>query len=133
MSDEDALKLVPEKWREDFKRFLQTGNASPEFLDYLDNDQHGQQAVEIALKAESSAFETLAETVRPAILGTTPTHAREVSEQITHALEDALSRPPNERKHSFRGLRDTVKLLDEPARRRILEVVRDLDESLVKS
>jgi hypothetical protein len=105
----------------------------PEFLDYLDHDPRGQEAVERALQAESSAFEKLAETVRPVLLGTTPMHAREVSAQITHVLEDALNLPPKERKHAFRGLRETVNGLDEPARRQIQEVVRDLGESLIKS
>ncbi|HEX6159340.1 MAG TPA: hypothetical protein VF111_04185 [Thermoanaerobaculia bacterium] len=133
MSDNDALNLLPEEWRGEFARFMKTGNASQAFLEYLDNDPQGQEAVETALQAESSAFEKLAETVRPVLLGTTPTHASQVSAQITHALEDALNRSPKERKHAFRGIRETVKGLDEPARRRIQEVVHDLGESLIKS
>lgn len=127
----DYAELIPEKWRDELERFLRTGNASPEFLAYLDNDPDGQQAVETALQAESSGFEKLAETVRPVLFGTTSA----VSAQITNALEDALNRPPNERKHAFRKLRDseTMKQLDEPARRRVREVVRDLSESLIKS
>ena len=132
MSDHDAVALVPERWKSEFQRFLSTGNASPEFLDYLDKDPQGQSAVEIALKAESSAFEKLAETVRPVLLGTTAAHATELSAQISSAFESAMNLPPKERKHAFRGLRDTVNRLDEPARRQVKEVVRDLGESLIK-
>ncbi len=60
MNKESLAEKVPARWREAFLRFIDTGEAEDEFLDYLDNDPVCQAAVEEAFTAQAAAFEQLA-------------------------------------------------------------------------
>src|SRR5258708_9483405 len=64
MKIEDLLKNVDNKWHGDFLRFVETGEAGEQFLDYLNHDESGQQAVEMAFNAQAQAFQGLAEELR---------------------------------------------------------------------
>jgi hypothetical protein len=56
LTDDPVLMLIvadiDPKWRVDFVRFVQTGDASQDFLDTLDSDAVLQQAVERAIFAD---------------------------------------------------------------------------------
>lgn len=49
----EALKLVPREWRGEFTRFVDEGEASAEFLAYLDTSDDCQQAIETVLRADA--------------------------------------------------------------------------------
>jgi len=49
-----ALSLIAPRFREEFLHFTETGQASPEFLDYLNTDENCQKALEMDF-AERSA------------------------------------------------------------------------------
>jgi hypothetical protein len=60
MELDQLLQLVKPQWHKDFLRFIDTGEASANFLAYLNQDEYGQKAVEMAFDAQASAFEGLA-------------------------------------------------------------------------
>lgn len=60
MTTKDLANHLPPRWREDFERFVETGEASDLFLEYLDEDETGQATVEAAFSAQASAFDRLA-------------------------------------------------------------------------
>jgi hypothetical protein len=61
---DDLLRNVERQWHSEFLRFIETGDASDAFLEYLDRDQRGQQAVEMAFNSQAAAFEGLAEELK---------------------------------------------------------------------
>jgi hypothetical protein len=64
MELEPLLDSIGIKWHQDFIRFVQTGDASPEFLTYLDGDPKAQAAVEAAFTDQARALEGLAKLIK---------------------------------------------------------------------
>lgn len=64
MKLESLLQNIAERWRGEFITFVQTGDASSGFMEYLDQDTGAQAAVEQAFTDQSRALEGLAELVR---------------------------------------------------------------------
>lgn len=56
MHVERLLPLVPVRWREEFRRFVQTGEASPEFLAELDQNPELQRPAQIAFEESCEEF-----------------------------------------------------------------------------
>ncbi len=54
------LSLVAQEWQESFLRFIETGEAKPEFLVFLDENADCQNAVEQVFALQSKAFEEFA-------------------------------------------------------------------------
>lgn len=61
MKLEDLMEKVSPRWRQEFVRFVQTGEASDAFLDYLDEDPGAQEAVEEAFEVQAAGLERLSE------------------------------------------------------------------------
>ncbi len=53
LNQQDLLALVAPEWREEFWNFVDTGHASPAFLEYLDRDEKCQSALDIVLTAQT--------------------------------------------------------------------------------
>ncbi len=47
-----AMKLVPEEWRMEFCRFIEDGDASAEFIVFLEQDRQCRRACEMVLRAD---------------------------------------------------------------------------------
>jgi hypothetical protein len=60
MKLEELVDQVAPVWRSEFVQFIHTGEASDEFLAYLDSDPASQRAVEQAFAAQSAAFQEFA-------------------------------------------------------------------------
>jgi hypothetical protein len=58
-SNDAVLKRVPPEWHAEFCRFLETGEAGPEFLAYLDEHQECQEAVDKAMADQAGALAAL--------------------------------------------------------------------------
>ena len=43
----EAIRLIPMKWRAEFCCFMDDGKASPEFLRFLDSSPNAQKACEL--------------------------------------------------------------------------------------
>jgi uncharacterized protein YdbL (DUF1318 family) len=56
--------LVSAEWHDEFRHFVDTGQASNEFLAYLDEDADCQAAVDLVIDAQAEAFQKLAEVLR---------------------------------------------------------------------
>ncbi len=77
MEPEGPAAHVKPEWRQAFSHFVETGEASKDFLVYLDGDEDAQRAVEIAFKAQAAAFESLADELKKAPAGAgEPEHRR---------------------------------------------------------
>lgn len=53
-----------ERWKAEFEKFIQTGEASDEFLAHLDNCEHCGKTVDDAFNRQAKTFEELAEILR---------------------------------------------------------------------
>lgn len=53
----EILWLVEQKWHPDFLKFIETGEAGNEFLDYLDSNSDAQRAVGLVFTDQVRAFE----------------------------------------------------------------------------
>ena len=54
---QEILWLIEKKWYSDFLKFIETGEASEEFLDYLDSTHDAQRAVGLVMTAQARALE----------------------------------------------------------------------------
>jgi hypothetical protein len=100
MKLENALNLIDDSWRNDYLRFIETGEASQEFLSYIDKDSNAQEAVEMAFNAQADAFEGLARELRGISSdGETTVVPISVtaSDKLTQAFEVVLQLPKEER------------------------------------
>ncbi len=96
---EELLKNIAPQWHNEFLRFVETGEASDNFLDYLNKDKGGQAAVEMAFDAQVKAFEGLAEELKK------PQPPMEVSVELASAasrtmataVETVMQLPPDQR------------------------------------
>ena len=60
MKLEEILDRIPPRWQGDFAEFVRSGEASDEFLAFLDSSHEGQAAVEQAFTAQASTLEGFA-------------------------------------------------------------------------
>src|SRR4051812_25965700 len=56
---QQVATLLPHQWRKAFVRFVETGEAEKPFLEFLENDDEAQSAVEVMFKETAAAFERL--------------------------------------------------------------------------
>ncbi len=54
---QEILWLIEKKWQPDFLKFVETGEASEGFLDYLDSNSDAQRAVGLVMTAQARALE----------------------------------------------------------------------------
>jgi hypothetical protein len=88
MKLESLLSGIAEYWHGDFTNFVQTGDASPKFLQYLDGDPEAQKAVETAFTEQARALEGLAQLVKnPPAKPQKASPAEGVSASVARAFE----------------------------------------------
>jgi hypothetical protein len=99
MKLETLVGNIGQNWRRDFIAFVQTGDASPEFLTYLDGSPEAQAAVEQAFTAQARAFEGLAQLVKTSgpTVPETPSTSEGVSTAVARAVERIADLPGEER------------------------------------
>lgn len=61
---QEILWLIEQKWHSDFLKFVETGEGSNEFFDYLDSNSDAQRAVGLAFTAQARAFEYVAKLLK---------------------------------------------------------------------
>lgn len=64
---ENILSLVHPEFRDEFLHFLQTGEASPAFLGYLDGDENCQLAMERVFAEKAAPIRAGVEEMRRAV------------------------------------------------------------------
>ena len=98
-----AVQIKPE-WRKEFRRFVDSGDASDEFLAYLDSSDEGKKAVEEAFNAQADALTGLAHALRSLQTENVGTDlekpAETASVKVTEAVEGLLQLPPEKGKQA---------------------------------
>lgn len=102
MKIESLLNSIAENWRRDFIAFVQTGEASSNFLEYLDGDLQAQIAVEKAFTEQAHALEGLAQLVKKSSPSTLEkaSPAEGVSTAVARAFERITELSGEERAHA---------------------------------
>jgi hypothetical protein len=109
MKLEPLLSGIAEDWHGDFINFVQTGDASPKFLQYLDGDPEAQKAVETAFTEQARALEGLAQLVKnPSAKPEKATPAEGVSASVARAFERIGELSGEERAHAITVASETL-------------------------
>jgi hypothetical protein len=124
---EDLLGHVDTKWRKDFVRFIDTGEAGDEFLNYLNHDSGGQQAVEMAFTAHANSIHGLAEEIKnaPTVNENIQAPARSISNNFAQAIEGVLELAPDQQAHAVREAATSLMHATRPDRQREIAAVAD--------
>src|SRR5262245_40804833 len=99
MSIAEAVKLVDPKWQAEFRKFVDSGDASDGFFEFLDTNKACQKAVDMVLKRKSEGLERVSDLLRSEELTARPRPVMEKkSEQLAQALGIAARLPADERR-----------------------------------
>ena len=136
MKIEDLLKNVDRRWHGDFLRFVETGEAGEQFLDYLNHNKGGQQAVEMAFSAQAQAFQGLAEELRnpPKYIEVSTEPLAAASTRMAEAVEVVLQLPPEQRNEVLQKAASVIEATLGPERQGTARsVVQNLEHALGKA
>jgi hypothetical protein len=98
MKLEKLLGNIDRRWHSEFLHFIETGEAGDDFLQYLNHDKGGQEAVEMAFNAQAAAFEGLAEELKKnPHIELTLEPAAAASAKMAEAVEVVLQFSPEQR------------------------------------
>jgi hypothetical protein len=101
---ETVVKQIKPEWRNEFRRFVDSGDASDEFLAYLDSTEEGKKAVEQAFNAQADALTGLADALRSLqtenVAAEVAKPAEVASVRMTEAVEGLLQLPPDQGKQA---------------------------------
>lgn len=61
---QEIFWLIEQKWRSDFLKFIETGEASNNFFDYLDSSPDAQRAIGLVFTAQARALEYVAKLLK---------------------------------------------------------------------
>lgn len=136
----DLLEGVAPQWRQSFQHFVETGEAKDDFLNYLNEDERGQQAVEMAFNRQAVGFEGLAAELKNTSV---PNRQREaeplktaaavISTRIAAVVEVALQTPSAQRDELVeKSAAELAASMPLEERNALQEVVRSLDDKLAK-
>jgi hypothetical protein len=135
METKALLTHIKPEWHNAFSQFVETGEASDDFLVYLDQDANAQQAVEKAFKAQATAFENLAgelKKVGTAGIGevTTPEPyvVENLSATVAGAMEKILELPTEERTQVMQNTASALRA--SPKRAALRTAVQALEKAL---
>jgi hypothetical protein len=126
LNRQELHQAVDPKWQAELLRFIDSGEASDEFLAFMDKDPACQRAVEAAFDQQALAFEELSRSVRASgadLLGATARtpESSTVSQEMAHVIEQALELPPEERSEALRDAASTLTRSVPPRKRKELE------------
>lgn len=97
----ELLADIDPAWRLDFVRFVETGEASEEFCDYMDSDEKCQQAIERLLGAHSELLTPLVMELDQARATNSP--PTETVGPIVRAIQEVLTLPEPDRAETLRS------------------------------
>lgn len=136
MEPKAFLTHIKPEWQNAFTQFVETGEASDDFLIYLDQDANAQQAVEKAFKAQASAFENLAGELKK--VGTIqivqaatadPYNVETLSATVAGAMEKILNLSAKERTQVMENTASALRA--SPKRAALRSAVQALEKALV--
>ncbi len=122
------LKLVKPEWHKAFLRFIDTGEAEDPFMNYINADNQGQKAVEMAFDAQAKAFEGLAKELSSDNTGGVPVPqpvAAGVSGDMARVVRDVLVLEPQVRQEVLQEAASALEASISPKQKRELEGVAE--------
>lgn len=125
---ENPADHVPDQWRKQFEIYLSTGQGTPDFFEFLDNDPAGQRAVESALTQRANAFDHFTTELKRAF---NPVNAMPTT-QILSDLERVASLPRDQRTVIADQIAVAVKNFDGTSERRIRDFFSQIGEKFSK-
>jgi len=134
---ETVVEQIKPEWRNEFRRFVDSGDASDEFLAYLDSSEEGKKAVEQAFNAQADALTGLADALRSLQTESVCTEvakpAEAASAKVTEAVEDLLQLPPEQGKQAVEKAASTLGAsLRQDQHSRLQAVAQTLSKALAK-
>ena len=121
------LKDIAAEWHKDLVTFLETGDASPAFTDFMNRDKACQKVVDEAINEEGAAFERLA-----SALGEAQSPSDTVSANIAMALEEALALPEEQRVAALGKAAKALKLAAGTRKSELATAVRELEQKVAQ-
>ena len=117
------------------RQFIDTGEAQPEFLTYLDEDKDGQEPVEMAFNAQAEAFHGLAEELKKpgpiSVEATVVMESAAASGNLAHAVGVIVNLPPAQRIEAVRQTASVLKSSLEPEQQKsAYSVIQKLSSAL---
>jgi hypothetical protein len=137
MKPESLVKGIQPKWQKEFLRFVETGDAEDRFLEYLDHDEEGKQAVELAFNAQADALKGLADALRnpqaESAVAQTAESAKVASARMTEAVEGVLQLPPEQENQAVEHAASVLGAsLGHEGQVRVRSMVQNLGNALAK-
>jgi hypothetical protein len=132
---ETVVEQIKPKWRNEFRRFVDSGDASDEFLAYLESSEEGKKAVEQAFNAQADALTGLADALRSLqtenVGAEVAKPAEAASVKVTEAVEGLLQLPPEEGKQAVEKAASVLgAALRQDQHSRLQEVAHTLSKAL---
>jgi hypothetical protein len=120
----EYLCNVRPQWRDAFVRFVETGDAEEDFLNYLNTDSEAQEAVEAAFNAQADAFQAMADEFRKSedlnrVKSCDPSDIP-IEVEVEKVVEDILLLPPTARSEAVHRTASALKATLGPDQQRLL-------------
>jgi hypothetical protein len=108
---DDLVNSIAPQWRRDFQSFIDTGEATEAFQQYMDSDAQCQAAVERAFTIKTEGLVGLAQALSQGSESAEEGMATDewVSSRVTTALVQVLTLPSVERAKASRRTADRLK------------------------
>lgn len=135
LDETSVLEMVAPQWRDPFRAFVRRGEASPEFLAYLEEDARAREAVAVVFEAQASAWEALArnlptEAHRGTALSDEEQAEEAMSQEAESMIEGMASLEPSRRAGVVKRLRSSVASQPPARQREMFEVVSSIAGSI---
>jgi hypothetical protein len=137
----DLLDQVDERWRSEFERFVETGEAGEEFLSYLDQHTGAQEAVQTAFERQAAKFEEFASELQrrreagdntPEVQVSPP--ASTTSVKVAEVVENALQATSARRDEVVaNGTADLARSISAEQVIEVKEVLKSMEEGLAQA
>lgn len=106
-----VIESVTPQWRVAFREFVETGEASEEFLAFIDRDPDCQAALERAFDIKLAGLEALGEALKRQ--ATNPAAGKHASRgELVRAVVEVTQLPQEERVDFFHQLKRTISRAD---------------------
>lgn len=126
MKVEHLLHSLDPTWHSAFLHFVETGEASPEFLAYLDHDESCQRAVDAAFGAQAEAFENFSIALKTSE-SAEQVETKAAAMAMAVMLEDIIDLPAPRRAEAVKKAAETV-TSEKPERvEELVEIAHNLE------
>lgn len=122
MKTAEYMRNVRAEWQAAFVRFVETGDAEEDFLNYLNNDEDAQHAVEAAFNAQADAFQNMADEFKrnENLDDTRRDNTNPEEAEVEKAVEGVLLLSPTQRSEVVHRTASALRASLRPAQQKLL-------------